>query len=157
MKSAGIQPTEETLFDNQERLDNSGGQDSDRQLNRKKSCYKVLTCDANDDIVVLQGSLMIGVAKQAALAHQAATDHYKDKTIGILTLAECTQLSKVANNLQDAEERIYHFCRIRIESEKEQERRVNIEEAKSEAHPDELHVSHRYDPEEEKTDIKPQS
>lgn len=28
-----------------------------------KSCYKVMTCDVNDDIVVLQGSLMVGVAK----------------------------------------------------------------------------------------------
>ena len=55
----------------------------------RKNCYKVITCDANDDIVILQGSLMVGVARQAALAHQKATNHYKDKPLGILDDKEC--------------------------------------------------------------------
>ena len=45
---------------------------------KEKSCYKVFTCDVNDEIIILQGSLMIGIARQVALAHQKKTEHYKD-------------------------------------------------------------------------------
>ena len=66
MKVAGIEPTEEDLVEAE--LSQSVIE-SERQYIRNKSCYKVLTCDANDDIVPLQGSLMLGVARQAALRH----------------------------------------------------------------------------------------
>ena len=32
-----------------------------------KSCYKVVTCDIADEIVMLHSSLMVGVARQMAL------------------------------------------------------------------------------------------
>ena len=49
-------------------------QDQDNELDQdqavqRKNCYKVLTCDINDDIIPLQGSLMTGVARQAAISH----------------------------------------------------------------------------------------
>ena len=62
--------------------------EDNRLVTGKKTCYKVITCDANDDIVILQGSLMIGVARQAALAHQRLTDHYKKRPLGILDQKE---------------------------------------------------------------------
>ena len=58
-------------------------------IKEPQSCYKVLTCDANDDIVILQGSLMIGVARQAAIIQQQKTGHYKNKPLGILDEKEC--------------------------------------------------------------------
>ncbi len=59
-------------------------QDQQDQTVQRKNCYKVLTCDINDDIIPLQGSLMTGVARQAAIAHQKQTEHYKNRPLGIL-------------------------------------------------------------------------
>lgn len=63
--------------------------------------------------------MLVGVARQAALAHQAATDHYKDKVIGILTDEECLKLIEIVDRLQVEEDLLYHFCRARIDLEKE--------------------------------------
>ena len=65
---------------------------------------------------------MLGVARQAAIAHQAATNHYKDKPLGILTTVECNQLIEIVDRLQDEESRLYQFCRIRIDLEQKMER-----------------------------------
>ena len=59
----------------------------------------MLTCDIKDDIVVLQGSLMVGVARQASIMHQARTDHYKNGQIGILDEKDCAKLIKIIKNL----------------------------------------------------------
>jgi len=43
--------------------------DSKYGCNTSKNCYKLLTCDKNDEIIELQSSLMIGVAKQYCFKH----------------------------------------------------------------------------------------
>ena len=76
---------------------------------KEASCYKVITCDINDEVVALQASLMIGVARQASLAQQKSTNHFKDKPLGILSEEECRKLIDALDRLQEAEERLHSF------------------------------------------------
>ena len=50
-----------------------------------RPCYKVVTCDIKDEIVELQSSLMVGIARVVAQKHQKNTQHYSHQPIGILT------------------------------------------------------------------------
>ena len=75
---------------------------------------------------------MVGVARQAALAHQKKTDHYKDKPIGILDDKECLSLIQVLERLQETEEKLFHFVKVRVDYEHEIEKRKVIAEAQKE-------------------------
>ena len=80
-----------------------------------KSCYKVVTCDVNDDIVILQGSLMLGAARRAAVAQQQNSSHYKERPLGIVDSKEATKLIETLDRLQEVDERLYHFVNAKIE------------------------------------------
>ena len=74
---------------------------------------------------------MIGVARQAAVAQQDITDHYKGKPLGVLDEQECRKFIEVLDRLQETEERLYHFVKVRIEHENETEKREALEKLKS--------------------------
>jgi hypothetical protein len=56
-----------------------------------------MTCDINDEIVELQSSLMVGVARHVAESHQKQTSHYKEQQLGVLNNRECRDLIKALN------------------------------------------------------------
>ena len=70
---------------------------------------------------------MIGVARQAALAHQRETEHYRDRPLGILDEPECQRLLEVLDRLQETEDRLFHFVKVRIDLESEREKRMALE------------------------------
>ena len=100
----------------------AGGEETNDQVEEEsvvkhKDCYKVLTCDVNDDIVIFQGSLMVGVARQAALAQQRKNQHYKNQPLGILDDKEAQLFINLLDRLQDTEARLFEYVKVRVEHE----------------------------------------
>lgn len=125
---SGFYPVED-----QQSLNNFSQDTSQVELiTKRKDCYKVLTCDANDDIVILQGSLMVGVARHAAIVQQQKTEHYKGKPLGILDERECQQLINLIGRLQDSEDKLYKYVKVRVEHEEQEDKRKAADEKQQE-------------------------
>ena len=60
----------------------------------------------------------MGVARRVAEEHQRKTSHYKDKPLGILTDQESQEFIDALDRIQDAEEKLFHFVKVRIDHEK---------------------------------------
>ena len=55
------------------------------------------------------------------------TDHYKDKPLGVLDEQESQKFLDILDRLQETEEKLYHFVKVRIEHEAEREKRQALE------------------------------
>ena len=51
------------------------------------------------------------------------TDHYKGKPLGVLDEQESQKFLDILDRLQETEEKLYHFVKVRIEHEAEREKR----------------------------------
>ena len=64
-----------------------------------------------------------------------STDHYKGMPLGVLDERESQKFLDVLDRLQETEEKVYHFVKVRIEHENEREKRQALEKLQS-AHDD---------------------
>ena len=81
----------------------------------------MITCDKMDEIIPVQGSVMVCVARAAAEQQQQITNHYTNQPLGILSDAESSELIAVLDRLQKIEHCLYEFLRVRSDTELELE------------------------------------
>ena len=76
-----------------------------RTFSKQKSCYKVITADKNDDIVDIQASLIVGVAREICAQEQRKTSWLGN--LGILSPEECNLFTAALKNILGIEESLF--------------------------------------------------
>ena len=81
------------------------------------SCYKVITQDKQDEIIEVQASLMVGVAKEVSQQQVRSRGRNWNGTLGILNDSEVTCLIDSVHFLIDIEDSLYTLIAKSIATE----------------------------------------
>lgn len=79
---------------------------------QKDHCYKVITCDKNDEIIDVNSSLMVCAAKQFCI---------KQGDVKLLKDSDINLLIKSVKSILNAEEVLYKFLSLRVNREMERD------------------------------------
>jgi hypothetical protein len=71
--------------------------DIEKKEEKSSFCYKVVTCDKNDEIVHVQASVMVGAAVEVSMQQKHKTKWQGE--LGILSNEECKQFTEALKEL----------------------------------------------------------